>query len=291
MKPQKALHKYKADEKKTQNYRGHQYLMFPKIDGWYGYKDLGEESPIHSNNERIIPSCLGGSNTLTMLEKKYDLPHGRLIFEITVDGTPQFETMNGILNRKAICPAIRLNVHDFVPKGAPETLTLDRYLRARDIVSFLDMDWIESIDHLGASNVPEEWESKAVQLIDKGIEGLIMKKVDAGYSEGKRNEDLLKIKEECEFDLLCIGYKKGAPDSKYSDTVGALYLQDKKGAKFTVSGMTDGQRNEWWNHPEKIVHKVVKIKAKNVMKDGSLREARFNVIRFDKNMDDIDEVK
>jgi len=289
MKPQKALHKYKADEKKTKKYIGHNYLMLPKVDGWYGYKEVGGDDPIRSNAQRIIPSCLNKSEQLTVSSR--GLPKGRLIFEITVDGTPQFEIMNGILNRKALCPDVRLNLHDFIPFDRPEAVTWERYCMTREIFNGLDLPWISMIDHLGSSDVPEKWESTAVQLIDKGVEGLILKRMDAGYSPGKRNEDLMKIKEECEFDLLCVGFNQGAVGTKYQYTLGALVLHDKQGKTFTVSGMTDKQRNDWFNTPSMILRKVVKVKAKNVMKDGSLREGRFSVIRYDKNADDIDTIK
>lgn len=289
MKPQKALHKYKADAKKTKQYLGYDYLMLPKIDGWYGYFNIGQNTAISSNAQRVIPSCFDASREL--IDATKSLLHGRLIFEITVDSEPQFEIMNGILNRKAICKDVRLNVHDFITLGNNTEFTLDRHYTAERIVEAIDLDWIDLVPRLGISSVPEEWESKAVQLIDQGHEGLILKKVKAGYTPGKRNEDLMKIKEECEFDLLCVGFQKGTADSKYANTVGALVVMDKVGTKFTVSGMTDKQRNEWWMYPEKIVHKVVKVKAKNVMKDGSLREPRFNVVRFDKNKNDIDKVE
>lgn len=292
MKPQKAKHKYLEDEKKKQNYQGFSYLMLPKLDGWYGYFDIHADNNVRSNAQRVIPSC--ADRTRGLVSKINDTDHfdqGRLIFELTVDGTPQFETMNGIMNRKAVCPDIRLNVHDFIPFRDQGMLTFDRYLLAEEVVHHLDLDWVDMIPHYGVSDVPTFWESKAMQLIDDHWEGLILKNMQAGYTPGIRNADLMKIKEECEFDLLCVGLQKGKPDGKYRNTLGALVLQDKAGNKFTVSGMTDTQRAIWWGNPAAIVHKVVKIKGKNVMKDGSIREPRFNVIRYDKNKDDIDTVE
>lgn len=290
MKPQKAQHKYLADELKNPKYIGHKYLMLPKIDGWYGYYDIGAGSGISSNAQRVIPSCMDRTRALACKTQDVKVPEGRLIFELTVDGTPQFEQMNGILNRKAICHEIRLNVHDFIPKDLG-VLTYERYRLAESIVESLDLEWMELIPALGVSEQPAVWESKAAQLIDKGAEGLILKKLQAGYSPGVRCADLMKIKEECEFDLLVTGFVRGTLGSKYQDTVGALTVMDAVGKKFTISGMTDDQRKAWWYHSNLIVGKVVKVKAKNVMKDGSLREPRFNVIRFDKNKDDINEVK
>jgi DNA ligase-1 len=77
-------------------------------------------------------------------------------------------------------------------------------------------------------------------------------------------------------------------EGKYSDTLGALLVRDKNGITHTISGMTDGQRELWWENPLLIQGKVVEVKAMKELPDGSLREPRFKCIREDKTIGDID---
>jgi DNA ligase-1 len=123
-------------------------------------------------------------------------------------------------------------------------------------------------------------------VISKGGEGVILKDIDSGYFFGKRNDRMLKIKEEVTKDLQVVGMVKG--EGKYSDTLGALLVRDKNGITHTISGMTDGQRELWWENPLLIQGKVVEVKAMKELPDGSLREPRFKCIREDKTIGDID---
>jgi len=283
MEPQKAMHLYIEEEKKNPKFRDHEYMMFEKYDGWYGYKDAGK--PIMSRNMRAIPSV----EWLNPILESY--PHGRMIFEIMVKNTSGFHELNGILNRTVgdyLARGAYLIMHDFI---LPDGLNIPFYMRYNllwVIVNKLrvETDRVVLAQTLGESKRVSTWKETAQDIWAEGGEGIILKRTDAPYSPGKRNYDLMKIKEEVTLDLLVVGLGEG--EGKYIDTLGALKCQDKSGRIHNISGMTDAERHKWWGNPEEIIGKVVEIKAMKIVSDGSLREPRFKAIRHDKTMKDID---
>jgi ATP-dependent DNA ligase len=282
MKPQKAKHLHEELEKVTPNLGG-EYAVFEKYDGWYGYSD--DSNQIRSRAGRIIPS-------LSHLEM--DLPsgtqfQGRLIFEVTLDGVREFSTLNGILNRsKGNCaaPNARLKVHDFIPQHNIEMPFLERYNHATELVRALKLTFMSMAPIIQISDQQETWRSCANAVWQRGGEGVICKRLVAPYSEGKRNSDLIKIKEEVTLDLLVVGMADG--EGKYADTLGTLLVKDSRGTVHPISGMTDAQRDEWWYNPSKIVGEVVEVKAMKVLPCGTLREPRLKAVRYDKLISDID---
>jgi DNA ligase-1 len=96
----------------------------------------------------------------------------------------------------------------------------------------------------------------------------------------------MKIKEEVSKDLAVVGMVEG--EGKYQGTLGALIVQSRDGTKHQVSGMTDDQRERWWNSKELIIGQVVEVKAMKELPDGQLREPRFKCIRHDKTLAEID---
>ena len=283
MEPQKAMHLYLEEEKRWPKYRDHEYMMFEKYDGWYGYKDSGK--PIMSRSMRAIPSV----EWLNPILECY--PHGRMIFEIMVKNTSGFHELNGILNRTVgdyLAHGAYLIMHDFILPNGLNIPFYTRYNMLWEIVKKLraETDRVILAQILGESKCVSTWKETAKDVWAEGGEGIILKRSDAPYSPGKRNYDLMKIKEEVTLDLLVVGLWEG--EGKYVDTLGALKCQDKKGRIHNVSGMTDAERHQWWENVEDIIGKVIEVKAMKVMPDGSLREPRFKSIRFDKTVKDID---
>ena len=281
--PQKALHFYLEEEKKRPKYIGHTYIVFEKFDGWYGYKDPGK--PIMSRNMRPIPS-IDWMNSI--LEK--DFIRGRLIFEVMLEGIKDFSELNGILNRTVGDYAAKnayLVMHDYVEHM--QIPFYKRYERLVEKVNHLDNERVRLALPFDETSSVNTWKKIAKDVWGKGSEGIILKRSDGFYGSGKRNFDLMKIKEEVTLDLLVVGMDIGL--GKYSGTLGSLKCKDKKGRIHNVSGMTDEQRHAWWEtqaEKESIIGKVVEIKAMKIMKDGSLREPRFKCIRQDKTEFDID---
>ena len=281
MNPQKVQHLYLELAKKNPKCIGQDYMVFEKHDGWYGYLDHGQ--PIKSRRMRSIPSLTDLSEELNSLGVARG---GRLIFEIMVKGMPRFSDLNGYLNRKEQATDAYLLVHDYVSSDILVPFSV-RYYKYLDIVLSNNHPKLRLAKSLSDSaDTVGEWHILARQEWYKGNEGVILKRLDAPYSPGKRNADVLKIKEELSVDLIVIGVVRGV--GKYSGTLGKLLVQDSKGRQHKISGMTDLQRTAWWHSPELIVGRVVEVRAMKLLDNGSLREPRFKGIRYDKTVEDID---
>jgi len=114
-----------------------------------------------------------------------------------------------------------------------------------------------------------------------GGEGSVLVSPHGVFCGGKKNAEKVRIKQSVTYDLEVVGVligKKG----KYEATLGKLVVRWKDGKTLPVSGMTDDQRHLWWNDPSIIIGSIIEVKAMTDSSKGSLREARFKSVRFDK---------
>ena len=114
----------------------------------------------------------------------------------------------------------------------------------------------------------------------QGGEGGILRNPNSVYQGGKRNQDIIKIKQGVSYDLKVIDTYEGK--GKYKGTLGGLICQWKNGETIRISGMTDSQRKLWWENPELIIGQIVQVDAMTESSKGKLREPRFKGIREDK---------
>jgi ATP-dependent DNA ligase len=285
--PQKALHYNEAKAKK--NFTLGTYAIQPKLDGWYCMLDYidGNWGKLSSRAEREIPSldflhehiykCLSPAENT------------RFIFEATIPDM-QFHELNGVLNRKSeSAENVVLNLHDIIFLDRPELPFKDRYEYVNPAYIILKEwlgHWVKLVPILAVTSEEEKFLQLFQEVTSSGGEGIILKNYDTGYFFGKRNSNLMKIKEEVTKDLAAVGMVEG--EGKYAGTLGALIVQSRDGTKHQVSGMTDDQRTRWWNSKELILGQVVEVKAMKELEDGSLREPRFKACRFDKTLAEID---
>ena len=291
-KAQKALHLYTELEKKKTTIEHDIFMIFEKMDGWWGAKRVSESLDfaelIASRSGRFIPSLLDLSESVAAFEriKQINLK-GTLIFEILVEGVPVFKDLNGILNRsKAPCQAegAYIMVHDFIPDGE-QVQARQRYSMAEAYVEALGHRMVRLAPML-ATGDHEAVQTYAEGIWKRGGEGSIGKRIDAYYSEGKRNKDIIKVKCEVTVENVVIGIEQGA--GKYVGTLGALLVQSKAGVVNKVSGMSDDERYAWYTDSSLIIGKVVEIDAMQILENGSFREGRFKAVRHDKTVAEID---
>ena len=279
MKPQLALHLYKEEEKKNPKLDD-EYIIFQKYDGWYGYFDFGVEG-IFSRAGRRIPSLDHLAKVIKLAADDAGIDQGRLIFEILVEGAPEFHELNGILNRKSEqAKGAYLMVHDLV--GPLDETTVDRLFEAVLVVDLLALDAVRFAKPLCTTSYIPRIKTVCNHLWSLGCEGIIGKAAQSYYQPGKRNSSLIKIKEECTAELLVTGMLAGDKSGKYHSTLGTLTCVDKAGVVHNISGMSDEQRDKWYLELEPIVGKVIEIKAMKKLPDGTYREPRFKAIRHDK---------
>jgi ATP-dependent DNA ligase len=290
--PQLALHMYKEEAKKKNTLGADSYMVFPKYDGWYGsillIPNETSQHVILTRQGRNIPSVQWLAEKIDDLNQDCRY-HGRLIFEILVEGVTEFSELNGLLNRsKGDCAELRayVRVHDFIPYSFPDTNAINRYRLVEEIVTKFNDPKVKLAPLMLMSSNPRRWMECAKHVWSKGGEGVILKRALAPYSEGKRNADILKIKLEDTFDLLVVNVSVG--QGKYSHTTGALLCVSKDGTVHNISGMSDAARDNWWHNKQEIIGKVVEVRAMCKLSNGSLREPRFKAVRHDKSEADID---
>ena len=121
--------------------------------------------------------------------------------------------------------------------------------------------------------------------IDKGFEGIMVKPIDGVY-ECKRSSLWLKVKPFIEVSLTVIGVEQGT--GRNADKLGALIVEGKDDDKFirtnVGSGLSDTDRETYWNARDKLVGQVVEVRADAITQnqdakdEWSLRFPRF--LRF-----------
>jgi DNA ligase-1 len=123
----------------------------------------------------------------------------------------------------------------------------------------------------------------ATDMVAKGYEGIMVKDVDAPY-QCKRSTSWLKWKPNITVDLTIVGVEEGTGRNK--GRLGALVCEGVDQGQLIKtnvgSGLTDNDRDTFWQNKDNLLGQVVEIKADVITQnqDGtySLRFPRF--IRF-----------
>ena len=128
------------------------------------------------------------------------------------------------------------------------------------------------------------------EALDKGYEGLMIKP-SLNYYESKRSHAWLKIKPFIEVTLKIVSIQEGT--GKHSGKLGAFQVEGTDDGKFfslsVGSGLTDDDRDKFWESREKLIGMLVEIRADAITQsiEGehfSLRFPRFKSFRgFKKN--------
>lgn len=187
-----------------------------------------------------------------------------------------------------------LNLFDAIPlndfvKGEYKVAQKDRSaaLKALYEKSFAHLDNISFLDYIEVNLDEQAGVDKLEEMRDTaaklGLEGIMVKDVDAGY-KCKRTTSWLKIKPTITVDLTIVGIEEGT--GKYQGMLGALLMEGiDQGRKIGVSvgsGFSDEQRAEIWNNFSQVKGMIAEVKADAVTQnqDGtySLRFPRF--LRF-----------
>lgn len=114
----------------------------------------------------------------------------------------------------------------------------------------------------------------------KGGEGVVLRVPTSIFKAGKRNNDVIRIKQKITYDLEVLDVFEGK--GKYTGMCGGLILKFKDERTVRVSGMSDNERSEWWNDKSKIIGKIVEVEAMKDSSKGVLREPRYVAQRHDK---------
>ena len=129
------------------------------------------------------------------------------------------------------------------------------------------------------------------EFLSEGEEGIIVKGLNRKFVDGKPSHSIkLKLSFQCE--LRIKDFVGGAINSKYENTLGALYCESEDGLmKTKLSGMRDELRDIIWNNKDKYKDCVIEIECSGISKAKdsdhfSFFFPRFKDFRFDKDRAD-----
>ncbi len=155
------------------------------------------------------------------------------------------------------------------------------YLKGNSFIKLLEQKIIDFNTNQGL----KEFNNFNHNSVHNGFEGIMIKDPDSFY-ECKRTTSWLKSKPFIEVSLEVKSYQEGTGKNK--GRLGALGAEGEDNGKFfklsVGSGFTEKQRIGFWDNREKLLGKVVEIRADSISKsqDGkfwSLRFPRFKTFR------------
>ena len=150
-----------------------------------------------------------------------------------------------------------------------------------DVIKLVDYEVI-NFDNKDGQNKFSDMNKEA---LDKGFEGLMIKPND-NYYECKRSHAWLKIKPFIEVTLKIVDIQEGS--GKHEGKLGAFHVEGEDDEKFfslsVGSGLTDEDREKFWASKDKLIGRMIEIRADAITQsiEGehfSLRFPRFKNFR------------
>jgi len=294
--PQKVLSLEKVLEKKNLNCLSANFLITPKIDGWYIYFPYTAATKTwyhpRKSSMQVCKSFawLKDDGFLDNLPKFQE--DCILITEAYIPGMA-FSEMNGVFNRTTgnyQCSSMKFAVHDIVFLNSVRAYPM--YAKERfDVLMNLNLTQVqkffERVFLLGRVSGTQQtkWKQLFYSSLEQGYEGIIAKREDSIYSLGKRNSDLIKLKVNCTVDCVAVALEEGIGEKGEDSLI--LISERQNGVRIRTVISKHLDKNAFRRNPESILRKVVEIKAMEEFPDGQLRQPVFSHIREDKNIQDI----
>lgn len=267
-------------------------LVSEKLDGVYCLAiKLSGRVGIYSRTGELFTSMRHIEKILTEILMDDEV----IIFEAYAPNTVQSTISGWCRDTKEQHPVLMAVCHDLlflcelvaggsVPYANRSALLKLRVDTCRHTTGTRGTYWtVSCVDQKSVGSLKEA-QDYADHIIEGGGEGAVLRNPSGLYSPGKRNQDIIKIKQGVSYDLKVIGFQEGR--GKYTGTLGALICRWRDGKNVVVSGMTDDQRKLWWHAPGGILGKIVQVDAMRESSKGLLREPRFKGIRYDKTEGD-----
>lgn len=298
--PQKVLH-IKEVLKKTAKTQQQQlsglFSLREKFDGNYEqipyFVDSGWHN-VESSSTREVPALEWVKDSLNSFSFKPKLNFMVIAEAIIKDENVHYisgklNTTTGDYHRKDVT----FKVHDLIPLDNLKTSVAEREILVQDFLGAFGnkkigeskVNLFEDCPLLLLAEYNEKlWNKVYEDVVVRGGEGIVAKRLSAPFSPGKKIADQLKLKLEDSFDLLCtdLYWTKG---DKGNDNMN-LRLKRKSGVEVTVR---IGKHSDIASFTEKTpIGSVCSVMCMKELESGALREPRFDRIRRDKDDKDID---
>ena len=146
-----------------------------------------------------------------------------------------------------------------------------------------DFQHIKPAEILGIVETEEEIMALTIPIWKRKFEGTMLN-TTTGFYEIKRTKELLKVKNRESYDLPIVDFIEGT--GKYIGMLGAFVVEYKGNRLGVGSGLTDSERQTYWENKDKLVGKKIEIDTFGESKDKSgsvsLNCPIYKGIRYDK---------
>lgn len=272
------------------------FLISEKIDGWYVQiyysPAFGWCSPVSSSG-RTIPSL---EWTKEVFNKQFVRPSYPicLIAEAHLEDTP-FHITNGMLNRSKgdyHLKEVSFAFHDLIDIQKPifDAVTraklLREFIKQSDTTAIGNWSILPLITETPCNYNYDVWYREFDKIVSAGGEGIVAKRTTGGYSAGKRNTDLIRIKAECTVEAVAmeleytIGDKGNPGITLISKLANGILVR-------TVLNKHEDQALFTAQASSMLGNTVVQLKAMEELEDGQLRQPVFQCVRYDKLITDV----
>lgn len=176
-----------------------------------------------------------------------------------IDSSEQFKSTMKIVRKDGEKHGVKLVVFDYIiledfKKGKCDTPYVVRRNTLEEI--FSSCSFFEPVKKLYEGNDIGMIQSILDEVTSNGEEGVMINLNDAPY-ECKRVKTLLKVKKFQTVDLKVVGVQEG--EGKYKGTTGAIVVEYKGNTVAVGTGLSDVDREHFWNNKE-VIGKIVEIK-------------------------------
>lgn len=275
---------------------GEWFSISQKLNGtrcfYYNGQLYSRQGKVFSGLEHIVSDLAALSQALGKGTNDLVYDGELLLKDLSAGDSASFQISTGIANSKQDDKSmLRLVIFDVISKeNFEEQSDSDTYKVRSQTLSNIKNEIIErGLENIDVVPIFYQGtdQKKIWEWLDYAertdMEGLMLN-LDVPY-RFKRTKELVKIKKFYTMDLPVVRMDKGTGRNK--SRLGKVYV-DYKGNEVGVgSGFSDEQRNYYWEHPERILHKIIEVKYKEETKnkDGteSLQFPVFVRIRNDKD--------
>lgn len=258
------------------------YISSRKIDGIR--RLLVKEAGVISMYSR---SGMPDDGLVDIIREAANLPDN-MVYDGELEAIGEFsdnialrQATNSIANRKGDRTGLTYNVFDAVPiedfklgQSKHVALVRKRFVDVLfgvtpmpDVQSLAPMEFIKAVPIECISDDLALHEKVFFRMVANGEEGLMLIKADSLYKVGKRTNDWVKMKNYVAISLPVIGVYEGT--GKYTGMLGGVYVDYCGNSVGTGSGFDDAERKKYWDNPELIVGKNIKIVCQGESSDST----------------------
>lgn len=146
------------------------------------------------------------------------------------------------------------------------------------------LDFVKVVETQRVNSYEEALQFAAKQ-IQAGEEGAILKSLSMPWESGTSKKQI-KLKVECDVDLLAVELVAGNENGKHADTFGSIRCQTSDGKLVVdVSGISDEHRQEITLDPSLVLGKVVTVTFNDILETDSSDTLSLFLPRFGNKVD------